>query len=502
MKSTIILLACVLMNIIACKNIDELQKDPNAITNPHPQLILTGLLLDMRSSPWGGDQQNNQYMVINEAYYGNQSYAWGAGSTAGYNQLRNVVRLEAEAEKKGEEGKPYLALAKFFKAYFFTEMTVMLGELPLGEALKGPTEGIFQPKFDTQEAIYKQCLLWLEEANADITPLAEKKATVGGDFYFKGNMKNWQLLINSYRLRLLISLSKRAIDAPNLKVREQFAEIVNNPAKYPLILENTDNFKLVYNSASRDNNYPLWPADGVVVKRDLRNHIGDTYLSILSATKDPRIFVVATPTDSAKNSGDPGYAARFTSFRGGKTGELQTTLKDQAVNGKLSNINFDYWVSSPSGVPYIMFGAAETSFTIAEAINRGWVAGDAAAYYKKGITLSMKTYSISDNDIAQYFLADPTNNYAGDNVNGLNQILKQKYVAFFQNSGREAYYNYRRTGVPAFHIGPANENNNQIPVRWAYPTSEYTTNEVNLKASLQQQYNGSDTRNDVMWLVK
>lgn len=243
-------------------------------------------------------------------------------------------------------------------------------------------------------------------------------------------------------------------------------------------------------------------ADGVVIKQDLRNNLGDTYMSIVTRTKDPRVFVVASPTDSAKNSGDPGYAGRFTSFRGGKSGELQTTLKDQAVAGKLSTINFDYWVGSPSGVPYIMFGAAETAFTIAEAINRGWLNGDAGDYFTNGIRLSMKTYGISDNDIQQYFDAQPENEYAGNNMDGLKQILEQKYVAFFENSGRESYYNYRRTGMPAFDIGPGNENNNMIPLRWAYPTTEYTTNEVNLKASLQRQFAGSDTRNDVMWLIK
>ena len=75
-------------------------------------------------------------------------------------------------------------------------------------------------------------------------------------------------------------------------------------------------------------------------------------------------------------------------------------------------------------------------------------------------------------------------------------------MAFFENSGRQAFYNFRRTGLPAFDIGQSNANNNQIPVRWAYPTSEYTTNEVNVKASLKTQFNGADTQNGTMWLIK
>ncbi len=485
----------------SCKKIDDLQQNPAAIYEPNPQLILTGILLDMRESPWGSDQINNQFMVINESYYGNQAYTWGTLSFGGFDILRNVQQLEIESLKKPDEAKPYIALAKFFKAYFAVGMTERFGDIPLSQALKGRTDGTFQPEYDLQKDVYKQCLQWLEDANNELNPLVAANNTVGGDFYYGGKLNKWQKLVNSYRLRVLMSLSKRADDTPDLNIKQQFADIVNNPTKYPLILSISDNFQLVYNSTTRDNNYPLWPADGVVVKSDLRNNLGDTYVKILTSTQDPRIFVVANPTDSAKTSGDINYATKFTSFRGGRTGELQTTLKDQAVAGKLSTINFDYWIASPSGIPFVMFGAYETEFLITEGINRGWATGNSAEHFKNGITSSMKFYGITDNAILNYF-GVAGNIYKGDNASGLEQLLNQKYVAFFENSGRQAFYDNRRTGIPKFDIGPANGNNNQIPVRWAYPTSEYSTNESNLKKSLQRQYNGSDTRNDIMWLIK
>lgn len=487
--------------LASCEKIEDLQKDPAAIYNAQPSLVFTGILLNISDEPWNTDQRHNQYMVMNESYYGGQSYGWSTGSYGAYTQLRNVSRLEIEAEKVGDIGKPYLALAKFFRAYFFVSMTEMFGDIPLSKALQGASEGIFQPKYDEQKEVYRQCLQWLEEANNQLAPLVQNNATVGGDFFYNGDLGGWQKLVNSYRLRVLISLSKRADDTPDLGIRQQFSDIVSNPAKYPLILNNTDNFRLVYNSNTRANNYPLWPADGVVVKNDLRNSLGATYLNILKATQDPRIFVVASPTDSARNSGDPAYATKFTSFRGGQTGELQTTLKDLAIAGKLSQLNFDYWMASPAGIPHVQLGSYEVEFSIAEAINRGWITGDAADHYQRGITLSMKFYGVPEQDI-NTFLNNQVNVYAGDNEAGLEQILTQKYVAFFENSGRQAYYNYRRTGIPQFDIGPSNANNNQIPVRWAYPAIEYTVNEANLKAALQRQFNGSDTPNDIMWLIK
>ena len=495
-----ILICMLAFSLSSCKKTQELQKDPSAILNAAPKLIFTGLLLNSSQSPWSTDQRHNQYMVMNEAYYGNQAYGWTTADFSAYTQLRNVLRMEIEAQKIGQPALAYIALAKFFRAYFFISATEMFGDIPMSEALKGASDANFLPKYDTQKEVYSQCLKLLEDANAELTPMVASQVKVDGDFFYNGDLAKWQKLVNSFRLRVLISLSKRADDNADLMIKEQFAAIVNNPQKYPLILTNADNFQLVYNTSNVSNNYPLWPSNGVVLKNDLRNNLGATYVDILTTTNDPRIFVVALPTESAKLSGDPDYATKFTSFKGGKTGELQTTLKDQAIAGKLSMINFDYWLSSPSGIPCVQLGASETNFSIAEGINRGWATGNAATYYEQGVSESIKFYGIANSTTISAFLTK--NAYLGNNDTGLNQILSQKYVAFFQNSGRQAYYNYRRTGVPKFDIGPANANNNLIPNRWAYPTGEYTVNTINLKAALQRQFNGADNQNGVMWINK
>lgn len=495
------ILSCMLiLAFSSCKKTKDLQKDPAAILNATPKLIFTGLLLNSSQAPWTLDQRHNQYMVMNEAYYGNQSYNWTTSDYGAYTQLRNVVRMEIEAARIGATATPYLALAKFFRAYFFISATEVFGDIPMSEALKGQSDGVFRPKYDTQKEVYSQCLKLLEEANTDLTPFVATKTKVEGDFYYNGDLAKWQKLVNSFRLRVLISISKRADDTPDLNIKEQFSSIISNPQKYPLILTNADNFQLVYNTSNVSNNYPLWPSNGVVLKNDLRNNLGATYMNILTKTNDPRVFIVALPTDSARLSGDPAYATKFSSFKGGRTGELQTTLKDQAIAGKLSMINFDYWLSSPSGIPAVQVGASETNFNIAEGINRGWTNGNAASYYQQGISESIKFYGQNNADVINAFLSQ--NVYAGNNTTGLTQILEQKYVAFFQNSGRQAYYNYRRTGIPKFDIGASNGNNNLIPTRWAYPTAEYTVNGDNLKVALQRQFGGADNQNGVTWATK
>ncbi|HSQ48021.1 MAG TPA: SusD/RagB family nutrient-binding outer membrane lipoprotein, partial [Lutibacter sp.] len=169
--------------------------------------------------------------------------------------------------------------------------------------------------------------------------------------------------------------------------------------------------------------------------------------------------------------------------------------------GKYSYPNEARYYSNFEGEPYIQIGYAEQEFIIAEAINRGWTAGNAETHYINGIKGSMEFYGVAQAKI-DAFLLNANIVYKGNNSNGLNQILTQKYIAFFNNSGLEAYFNYRRTGVPTFDIGPANNNGSKIPKRWKYPQSEFENNAANVNAALSTQYGGSDDINEVMWILK
>lgn len=47
-----------------------------------------------------------------------------------------------------------------------------------------------------------------------------------------------------------------------------------------------------------------------------------------------------------------------------------------------------------------------------------------------------------------------------------------------------------------------NEVNTQLPLRWMYPSSEYSQNRENIEAAIERQFGGIDTPNEVMWLLK
>jgi len=109
-------------------------------------------------------------------------------------------------------------------------------------------------------------------------------------------------------------------------------------------------------------------------------------------------------------------------------------------------------------------------------------------------------YNITFN-YSDYF-AQPAVSYAGNNATGLNQILIQRYLSLARNSGMEAYYQWRRTGVPVFATGSGVGNGGVIPIRYQYPASELSTNKDNYTAAVQSQYNGNDNINAAMWLIK
>ena len=69
-------------------------------------------------------------------------------------------------------------------------------------------------------------------------------------------------------------------------------------------------------------------------------------------------------------------------------------------------------------------------------------------------------------------------------------------------SGWEAFYEQRRTGIPHFNTGPGTYNNGKVPKRWLYPQSEYDYNKANVDAAVQSQYGGDDDTNGEMWLIK
>jgi hypothetical protein len=516
------------------KTLDELtfnENKPNAVP---ASLLFTGVLNDSYEAPNGQYEAWDQYYLNNYDYYGNNRYDFGGG-TVYYTTLKNVDLMAAQAQKEAAPAPlVYGALSNFFRAYLYTRMSLEMGDVPQTQALQG-LSGL-TPAYDSQKAVFVQAFKWLESANTDLgTAITGGATTVAGDIYFGGDLRRWQRVVNTLRVRLLLNLSKKNGDA-DLNIAGQFAAIVGNPTKYPLMASNADNMQYQYVEATNNfypNNNRNFGQDGS------RKNMSATYVGLLTQLQDPRVYATCEPAryyvDNLKQS-----PTDFASFVGADAGLDLGVMYNNAGQQKYSLLNRYRYFRTLTGEPTIQIGYPELCFNIAEGINRGWAPGNAEAYYTAGILASMQfygipasntppapgtpapvptytaylyrpgstdvkvpgnydTYSIPVDYLAYY--AQASVKYAGG-ATGLTQILQQKYLALFRHSGLEAYYNYRRTGVPTFTTGPGTGNGGRIAQRFRYPDSERSANTTNYQAALQSQYGGNDDINGMMYVLK
>lgn len=504
------------------KNFEDLNLNENKPTSVPPALLLNGILNSMYDAPYGAGERFSQYFLCNYDYYGNNRYDFGSGDNY-YGTLKNVNKMVDEAVRSGLPAtNSYDAMAKFFKAYFFTKMSLEMGDIPMTDALKGSDN--LTPQYDTQKKVFQQAFVWLDSANTELGQLIAGNATINGDIFLNNDLTKWRKVVNTFRLRLMIHLSKKESDA-DLNLKEQFATILSDASKYPLMTSMDDN--LQYQFIHPTNDYPMSP-DNFGFDA-LRYNTSATYISLLTQTNDPRVYITAEPATAIVAGGTS--PTSFSAFVGADPGEDLGIMYVKANAGQYSLINRKHYYETYTGEPSIQIGYPELLLNIAEAINRGWVAsgplGNAEAHYQAAIKASMGYYGIPESgSFNVYFLAsgspgstavynsysvdfDFTNfynqasvKYAGNNAAGLTQILKEKYIALFRHSGFESYFTFRRTGVPAFTTGPGTGNGSRIAMRFKYPGSEASANADNYKAALQSQFGGTDDINGTMWILK
>jgi hypothetical protein len=486
-----------------------------------PEYLLRELLNSVRvgadrpEEPLTDVSRLNQYTtgLTFPLYGGSNLYNWSSTGDS-YPWVRNIEKLNENATRAlGTKNNPYLTLGKFLRVYSFIWLTQRVGDIPTLEAGKGlanPT-----PKFDSQEDIYLNALNTLDTVNKELATIAAdvNAPKLNGDIYFGNNLTSWRRAVNAYQLRLLISLSKRADDSPKLQVKERFAKIVNTPTDYPLYRNNADNWN--YNFLPVTNRYPTQ----FLRLYSLETTVSKTILDLLKNNIDPRIFIVATPAPGQIAAGKK--VDDFEAYNGSDNSRGQGTLftESQGTKGLYSYVNYIRYLRGPDFIaePYIMCGYSEMCFNIAEAANRGWLTADAAKYYEDGVKASLLFYGIAQgtkltiSNATGAVIGEATANvndfltkikYIGNNANGLQQILEQKYVAFWQNSGWEAFYQFRRTGIPKFSEGSGTNSQGKIPSRWLYPVREVVNNPINAKLAIDKQFGGKDDVFAIMWLVK
>jgi hypothetical protein len=364
------------------ESFSELEKDPNRPVNVPAALVLKEVEFAMYNNTgraFGAEMRWNQFYCSNYNYYATNEYTWTEMPNHFFT-LKNVIKMEEEALRAGAaERNPYSAVGKFFRAFFYDQMTKRVGDLPLTEALQGSEN--FEPSYSSQKEVYKQILTWLDQANDDMTALiASGDNNLSGDIYFGGDLVKWQKVVNAFHLRVLTTLSKKEADA-DLNVKGRFSAILSNPTKYPLMGSLDDHLQFISNQF---NKYPSNPDNfGFDATRQ---NMSAAYVEPAKLRRDPRLFVTHEPAGSDMKAGK--QPNDFSAYHGASSGEDLADMSFKAgisngtdfAPGSYSFQNRSRYYTNYVGEATFIVGYPEMCFNIAEGIHRGWGNGSASEW--------------------------------------------------------------------------------------------------------------------------
>ncbi len=411
--------------------------------------------------------------------------------------VRNSDPATAGAASASGSNQSQIAIARILKAYYFWNLTDKWGDIPYFQALQGTA--ILEPAYDRQEDIYKDILEELAEAIAQF----DGGATVRGDVMYAGNEAKWKKLANSMRMQMAMRLSKVYPNAGDYAAT-QFALAVNDPNGY--ISTNADNFTIPWpgGAAYRHPWYDIY--DG---RSDYA--LSKTLADILAGLNDNRRSA---------------FGAAGTPFPYGLTRADATGSSAPAPTAYAKVLGNTYRAEN---APFVVLNAASTLLAHAEAVQRGWVSGDAKALYDAAISASFDQWGVSGaatviNGAGNYNSGAGGGNNIGSNsfnsvtgqhaitTNPIERIFLQRYLAHYPD-GNQGWAEWRRSCAPGEpnprtepagmpHLAPtayATNSGQGIPRRYVYGTNEYSTNPTNVNAAVDLLPGGDVMFERVWW---
>ena len=323
-------------------------------------------------------------------------------------------------------------IAQVLLAYNLAVATDMWGDVPWTEALKGAAK--MQPKYDTQESIYVAINALLDDA---VVNLGKTTLSVPNyDYIYAGKQDKWIKAAYSlkarYALRLINKDSNGAATA-----------LANIPKGFGSAAD-----AMIFNkfttAATGQNPWYQFMID--------RSHLSSsaTLYNYMAERNDPRIAVYFTKIGGLYNPAPSGTAEET---QGGVYSVSAVT-----ANGATA--------------PIPLMSYHELKFIEAEAKFR---TGDAT--WKAALQAAVEaSFTYAGATIGTYFADQVTPRLTAGNE--LNEILMQKYIAFYEYEAIESYNDYRRTGVPTMH-NPNNLTTGFVN-RFPYALSEVSNNAANV----------------------
>jgi hypothetical protein len=399
------------------------------------------------------------------------SYNIGTGTLAGLfegiyytvGQYRSIGRQAAALDWKFYQG-----IAKIMEAHEMAILVDFYGDVPYTNAFD--VSGNIRPTYDKGEDIYKKLLPLIDEGLALIKAATGNDVSINTqDILFQGNKNNWRKFANSLKLRLLMHTTK----VSTFNIPAEVAKIVAEGGGF---LGNglSASVQPGYN-VDKPNPYHaahLFAANGN--EADNYNRANVFTLDAMVSLDDPRRTRVFRP---AKTNG---------AFKGTVYGADPITANgSDLTSGPGYGPLYNYTQTATAASPMWLMTGVETMFLLAEAVARGYIAGDPKVAYENAVRESFTFLGLTTAE-ANTYLTNTNNRVAWPTSTTLNDrlfvIMWQKYFALASIQANETYNDWRRLGIvqPPLSIAPE-RGTNLIPRRLLYPTSEFSYNADNVK---------------------
>lgn len=440
-----------------------------------------------------------------------------------YTALGNVRELEKrfdEYEGDQEATNNVRAMLKTLVAYQTFKMTDLFGDIPFSDAGKGfQSLDYLEPKYDSQEEIYKFLLDELKWANENIN-FSPDPVTASGEAYLSfgvfdnifnasgqsgnENLLLWKKFANSLRLRYAVRMVEKD---PNF-AHPIIAAILENDL--PLI-EKGEEVLLSPSTLDWQKTSTHWSFrehKKLRMGTNIWQQMSENDSTDGSGIFDPRIHIFFETNNANEWQPFPQTPDNNTAPSGGipYQGHRDISFQTKGLSNIYSPFHY-YLIRDEADVPEVLLTAAEVNFLKAEIYQRGLGVpideGEARAQYTTGTANSMRFWqSIPSNtniwENAPTLLSDPEIFTAINHpkisifssTDKLGYIYTQRWMDAFRQPW-EAYALLRRT--------QATPREGDIPpyYRFVYPASESQNNAENWAAQVGRM--GADTEEVKMW---
>lgn len=450
----------------------------------------------------------------------------------------DVIIEMAKDEAEGERWVNHAGAAKIIKAFLFTQLVDLWGDVPFTEANRN-LEGIIHPSLDSGAAIYNACFELIEEG---IAMLDADGPEITGDVIFGGNVNHYKRAGNALMLNMLNKTRKAKGDITGWQAKMD--AIVNAD-----LLTDDLHFEMFYTtSTAPDQRHPGF-ASGAYAGSQLTQYISPWIYEIMNGLtfnatenpfagiQDPRVpyFWVnqLEPGDEPDNPWEYKHGQFVSIFFGsigpnrdmGQDGAA-TTVGIYPVGGKFDDgeggslsIDDGTGVAPGKFFTYVDQMFVKTELSLTEGVDFG---ASTADLLHDAIVASFAhiDHVVARNgaeDVPVLSGTDEVNDYidaimevydnAANDEDRLEIIMTQKWIANFYN-GIQNYTDYRRTGFPVYfdanveNISPDPYEPDEpiVPTQLtrSYPrTLWYPQNEVELNPQVDQKPNQADVK--VFW---